>query len=250
MTQCTEGVTTRRPFLINDHRMLWREKDFTCYMRNVQEASIAPGKGEFTDKMYHALLFVTKATVETIRFLLGRGIKQVQTRNSGPVEALFGWLRSMCGGNDACDARAVTTALDSIVKDIILPEQMQVTETDAEELTTAVPQELTAQLENLKGHLLNRSRSVIHSGLVYIGGYLVRLISEFGCNACVTMVTTNKGDPLFTLLHGQDKSGLHHPNHMFLALLDNILVCFEKAAKHFLQTKVHKVHNLLRTGGG
>ncbi|KAH7973925.1 hypothetical protein HPB49_007079 [Dermacentor silvarum] len=53
----------------NDHRMLRLEKDFTCYMRNIQEESIA-GKGEFTDETYRALLFTTKATVETTRFLL------------------------------------------------------------------------------------------------------------------------------------------------------------------------------------
>ncbi|KAH7987751.1 hypothetical protein HPB52_025679 [Rhipicephalus sanguineus] len=59
------------------------------------------------------------AAVETIKFLLGQGIKYVLTRNfnSDPVEALIGRLRSMCGGNDVFDARAVTIALDNIVKE-------------------------------------------------------------------------------------------------------------------------------------
>ncbi|KAH6930602.1 hypothetical protein HPB50_015174 [Hyalomma asiaticum] len=57
----------------NDHRLLWLEKDFTCNVRNIQEASIASGEDEFTDETYHALLFTTKATVDTTRFLLGRG---------------------------------------------------------------------------------------------------------------------------------------------------------------------------------
>ncbi|KAH6943709.1 hypothetical protein HPB50_025634 [Hyalomma asiaticum] len=128
----------------NDHRLLWLEKDFTCYVRNIQEASIASGKGEFTDETYQALLFTTKATLETTRFLLGRGMKYVLTRNfnSDPVEALFGRLRSMCEGNDVLDARAVTIALDNIVKGKAIPlKEMQEADTHAEELATAVPQE-------------------------------------------------------------------------------------------------------------
>lgn len=233
----------------NDHRLLWLEKDFTCYVRNIQEVSIASGKGEFTDETYQALLFTTKATVETTRLLLGRGMKYVLTRNfnSDPVEALFGRLRSMCGGNDVLDARAVTIALDNIVKGKAIPlKQMQATDTHAEELASAVPQEVIAQLENLKGHFLNPSPSVTYSGLVYVGGYLVKLISEFGCDACVMMVTmTNKGDPFFTLLDEQNKSGLHYPNRMFLALLDSIVAFFEAASKHLPRTKVHEVLQLL-----
>ncbi|KAH6928312.1 hypothetical protein HPB50_014121 [Hyalomma asiaticum] len=163
----------------NDHRLLWLEKDFTCYVRNIQEASIASRKGEFTDETYQALLFTTKATVETTRFLLGRGMKYVLTRNfnSDPVEALF--RRPMCGGNDVLDARAVTIALDNIVKGKAVPlKEMQEADTHAEELATAVPQEVIAQLENFKGHFLNPSPSVTYSGLVYVGGYLVKLISE------------------------------------------------------------------------
>ncbi|KAH7936839.1 hypothetical protein HPB49_005705 [Dermacentor silvarum] len=156
----------------NDHRILWLEKDFTCYVRNIQEESIASRKGEFTDETYRALLFTTKATVETTRFLLRRGIKYVLTRNfnSDPVETLFGRLRSMWGGNDVLDARAVTIALDNIVKGKAIPlKQMQATDAHAEELATAVPQEVIAQLENLKGYFLDPSPSVTYSGLVYVG---------------------------------------------------------------------------------
>ncbi|KAH6926267.1 hypothetical protein HPB50_016054 [Hyalomma asiaticum] len=156
-----------------DHRLLWLEKDFTCYVRNIQDASIASGKGEFTDETYLALLFTTKATVETTRFLLGRGMKYVLTRNfnSHPVEALFGRLMSTCGGNDVLDARAVTIALDNLVKGRATPlKQMQGTDTHAEELATAVPQEVIAQLENLKGQFFDPSPSVTYSGLVYVGG--------------------------------------------------------------------------------
>ncbi|KAH6944398.1 hypothetical protein HPB50_002910 [Hyalomma asiaticum] len=69
------GIDKKPTSYENDHRLLWLEKDFTCYVRNIQEASIASGKGEFTDETYQALLFTTKATVETTRFLLGRGMK-------------------------------------------------------------------------------------------------------------------------------------------------------------------------------
>ncbi|KAH7965708.1 hypothetical protein HPB49_009970 [Dermacentor silvarum] len=142
----------------NDHRMLWLEKDFTCNVRNIQEASIASGKGEFTDETYHALLFATKATVETTRFLLGRRVKCVRT------------AQVHVGGNNVRDARAVTIALHNIVKGKAVPiKQMQVTYTHAEELAIAVPQEATAELDNLKGDVLNPSLSVTNPGLVYVG---------------------------------------------------------------------------------
>ncbi|KAH7977864.1 hypothetical protein HPB49_003791 [Dermacentor silvarum] len=62
----------------NDHRILWLEKDFTCYVRNIQEESIASGKGEFTDETYSALLFTTKATVETSRPQTSEATKEAQ----------------------------------------------------------------------------------------------------------------------------------------------------------------------------
>ncbi|KAH7972188.1 hypothetical protein HPB52_009032 [Rhipicephalus sanguineus] len=63
----------------------------------------------------------------------------------------------------------VTIALDNIVKEkAIHPRQVRLmSETEAEELAAAVPQEVTEQLENLKGHLLDPSPSVTYSGLVY-----------------------------------------------------------------------------------
>ncbi|KAH7946529.1 hypothetical protein HPB52_000645 [Rhipicephalus sanguineus] len=179
------GSENKRPISEeNDPRMVWLEKDFTCYVKNVQEASIASGKGELTSETYHALLFTTKATVEATKFLLGQGIKYVLTRNfnSDPVEALFGRLRSMCGGNDVLDAKAVTIALDNIVKEkAIHPRQVRLmSEIEAEELAAAVPLEVTEQLENLKGHLLDPSPSVTYSGLVYVGaGYLRRLLLAY-----------------------------------------------------------------------
>lgn len=58
-TEC-KGSENKRPiFEENDLRMVWLEKDFTCYIKNVQEASITSGKGGLNNKTYHALLFTT-----------------------------------------------------------------------------------------------------------------------------------------------------------------------------------------------
>ncbi|KAG0437677.1 hypothetical protein HPB47_017336 [Ixodes persulcatus] len=82
------------------------------------------------------VLFSTNSTVEVTRFLLRKGVSYVLTRkfNSDPIEALFGQLRFMCGGNGALDARAVTTALDHIVTKKALPSKgVAVQDEDAEE---------------------------------------------------------------------------------------------------------------------
>ncbi|KAH7952579.1 hypothetical protein HPB52_024177 [Rhipicephalus sanguineus] len=45
------GSENKRPISEeNDPRLVWLEKDFTCYVKNVQEASIASGKGELTNE--------------------------------------------------------------------------------------------------------------------------------------------------------------------------------------------------------
>ncbi|KAH9366648.1 hypothetical protein HPB48_000591 [Haemaphysalis longicornis] len=247
-----KGSDHKRPISNKDDpRLLWLEKEFTDYINEVQDASLASGKGAFTEQTFHALLFTSRATVDATRFLLRSGVKYVSTKNfnSDPVEALFGRLRSMCGGNNVLDASSVTVALDNIVKGKALcSKQMEVEDTDAEELALSVPQEVIADLENLKGQLCDPSQSVTYSGLVYVGGYIMKLVSEFECDACVTMLmTTNKADPLYVLLHSQDKSALHYTNRMFLTLLANIVTFFEKAASKLSRTKVHEVLQLLVT---
>ncbi|KAG0436679.1 hypothetical protein HPB47_017813 [Ixodes persulcatus] len=175
-----KGSDHKRPISNEDDaRLLWLEKEFTDYIKEVQEASLASGKGAFTEQTFHALLFTSRATVDATRFLLRRGVKYVSTKNfnSDPVETLFGRLRSMCGGNDVLDARSVTVALDNIVKGKALcSKQMEVEDADAEELALSVPQEVIADLENLKGQLCDPSPSVTYSGLVYVGGYIVKLV--------------------------------------------------------------------------
>ncbi|KAG0441368.1 hypothetical protein HPB47_015976, partial [Ixodes persulcatus] len=173
-----KGIDCKRPISAQDeHRMQWIESEFPRYIKNIQESSIASGGDGFTHETFQAWLFTTSSTVETVRFLLESGVKYVFTRkfNSDPVEAVFGRLRSMCGGNDMLDARAVTAALDYIVKEKAPSKQIQMSDTDSEQLAAAVPNLVTTDLKKLK-ELYAQSPSVTYSGLVYVGGYLVKLI--------------------------------------------------------------------------
>ncbi|KAH7957081.1 hypothetical protein HPB52_015086 [Rhipicephalus sanguineus] len=88
------------------------QQDSTGDARDFKEAMSAG----FTNDTYEALLLTTMSTVETTEFLLEQGVSNVLTKklNSDPIEAIFGRVRSMCGGNDMLDARAITTALDHI----------------------------------------------------------------------------------------------------------------------------------------
>ncbi|KAG0417709.1 hypothetical protein HPB47_005399 [Ixodes persulcatus] len=120
----------------DDDRLLWLQNEFCSYVKTIQECSIATGVGNFAEETYSALPFSTKSTVDVTRFLLRKGVSYVLTRkfNSDPIEALFGQLRFMCGGNDGLDARAVTTALDHIVKKKALPSKgVAVQDENAEE---------------------------------------------------------------------------------------------------------------------
>lgn len=102
----------------DDGRLLWLQNEFCSYIKNIQDCSIAARVKSFTGETYNAPLFSTRSTVEAAQFLLRSGVNCVLTRkfNSDPIEALFGKLRFMCGGNDALDARAVTAASDHIVQ--------------------------------------------------------------------------------------------------------------------------------------
>lgn len=132
--------------------------------------------------------------METVRFLLSGGVNYVLTRkfHSDPIEALFAKLRFICEGNDALDARAVTAALDHNVKEKALPSKKTNEQgEDVDEAVTSVPQDIVQELEVLREHLPTPPASVADSGLVYVGGYIAKLIGELGCDACVMLVTTN-----------------------------------------------------------
>ncbi|KAG0423688.1 hypothetical protein HPB47_000533 [Ixodes persulcatus] len=233
----------------DDDRLLWLQNEFCSYVKTIQECSIATGVGNFTEETYSALLFSTKSTVEVTRFLLRKGVSYVLTRkfNSDPIEALFGQLRFMCGGNDALDARAVTTALDHIVKKKALPSKgVAVQDEDAEEAAASVPQDVVEELKALKAHLSAPPASVAYSGLVYVGGYLAKLVSDLGCHACVMLVTTNKtSSPLYKLLSAQENCELHYPKPEFLALLETISTFFEKAVKTLPRSKILEALQLI-----
>ncbi|KAH6942561.1 hypothetical protein HPB50_007967 [Hyalomma asiaticum] len=105
-------------FSRDDCRLVWLKNDFTSYVEEIQQNSTKSVNDGFTNETYQALLLTTRSTVETTQFLLEQGVSYVLTKklNSDPIEAIFGRVRSMCGGNDTLDARAVTAALDHIVK--------------------------------------------------------------------------------------------------------------------------------------
>jgi hypothetical protein len=62
----------------------------------------------FSDQTYEALLFTTRSTIDTVRFLLSSGFQFVLTRklNSDNIERLFSCLRQSNGGNFHMEARA------------------------------------------------------------------------------------------------------------------------------------------------
>lgn len=233
----------------DDGRLLWLQNEFCSYVQNIQDCSIAARVGSFTDETYNALLFSTRSTVETAQFLLRSGVNYVLTRkfNSDPIEALFGKLRFMCGGNDALDARAVTAALDHIVKEKALPsKETNEQGEDAEEAVASVPQDIVQELEVLREHSPTPPASVAYSGLVYVGGYIAKLIGDLGCDACVMLVTTNNtSSPLYNLLRAQETGELHYPKPEFLALLETIVTFFEKAVKHLPRTKILEALQLI-----
>lgn len=241
------GSGQKRPISkTDDPRLLWLEREFTAYTEAIQESSKARGKDGFTSETFEALNFTTKSTVETARFLLRNGVDS-RKLNSDPIEAIFGRIRFMCGGNDMLDARAVTTALDHIIKsEASIGKKLTIPCVDAEELAAALPQSLIEELNHLAKYPVNPSPSVRYSGLAYVAGYIVKLISDFGCDACSILLETHeRSDPLYTLLQSQDSSGLHYPKEEFVALLDKVVCFFEKAVVHLPRTNVLEVLRIL-----
>lgn len=234
---------------VDDDRLLWLEDYFTCYLKKIQASSVASGNGFFTGETFEALLFTTKSTVETTRYLLNQGINYVLTRklNSDPIEAVFGRVRYMCGGNDMLDARAVTAALDQIVKSkFAKPHAVVMSDTDVDQLVTTLSVTFSDELKKLRECPAAPPLSVTCSGLAYVGGYIAKLIADFGCESCAMLLTTsNKDGPLYALLRGQDRSGLVYPRPEFLALLDGIVSFFEVTATHLPRTNVLEVLQLL-----
>uniref|UniRef100_A0A023G676 Uncharacterized protein n=1 Tax=Amblyomma triste TaxID=251400 RepID=A0A023G676_AMBTT len=69
--------------------------------------------------------------------------------------------------------------------------------------------------------------TVTYSGLAYVAGYIVKLISDFGCDACAILLeTSERSSPMHTILRGQDSIGLHYPKPEFVALLDKVVSFF------------------------
>ncbi|KAH7971793.1 hypothetical protein HPB52_002792 [Rhipicephalus sanguineus] len=86
----------------------------------------------------------------------------------------------MCGGNDTLDARAVTAALTHIVKEKALPSKdMGIRDENIEE------DDVIEELEALREPPRKPPNSVAYSGLVYVDGYIAKLITDVGHSALV-----------------------------------------------------------------
>ncbi|KAH7982528.1 hypothetical protein HPB52_005471 [Rhipicephalus sanguineus] len=221
----------------DDIRLLWVENELPGYIKRILDSSVAAGVGNFTDEAYAALLFTTKSTVETVRFLLRKGVNYVLTKkfNSDPIEALFGKLRAMCGGNGALDARAVTAAFTHIVKENALPSKdMGIRDENIEEAAVSIPEDVIEELQALREPPRKPPNSV-----AYVGGYIAKLITDVGCETCAMLVTTYKtSNPLYPLLRQQEAYNLHYPKSELLSMLDTIVTFFEKAVKYLPRTKI------------
>ncbi|KAH7948294.1 hypothetical protein HPB52_020264 [Rhipicephalus sanguineus] len=146
----------------------------------------------------------------------------------------------MCGGNDALDARAVTAALTRIVKEKALPSKdMGIRDENIEEAAVSIPEDVFEELEALREPPRKPPNSVAYSGLVYVGGYIAKLITDVGCETGAMLVTTNKtSSPLYLLLRQQEAYDLHYPKPELLSMLDTIVTFFEKAVKYLPLTKI------------
>lgn len=65
--------------------------------------------------------------------------------------------------------------------------------------------------------------------------------TDLGRDSCAALLTTNRQHQLYKLLRAQDRSELHYPRPEFLALLDKIVVFFDKASEHLPRRNVLEV---------
>ncbi|KAH7942975.1 hypothetical protein HPB52_003045 [Rhipicephalus sanguineus] len=147
----------------------------------------------------------------------------------------------MCGSsNDALDARAVTAALTHIVKEKALPSKdMDIRDENIEEAAVSIPEDVIEELEALRQPPRKPPNSVAYSGLVYVGGYIAKLITDVGCDTCAMLVRTNKtSSPLYHHLREQEAYDLHYSKPELLSMLDTIVTFFEKAVKYLPRTKI------------
>ncbi|KAH7940012.1 hypothetical protein HPB52_020274 [Rhipicephalus sanguineus] len=152
----------------NDHQRASRYLSTISRLRSQVSYHRSKGNGALTEETFQALLFTTQSTVETTRFLLQEGVSYVLTKklNSDPIEALFGRIRQMCGGNDQLDARAVTAALDRIVKaKSLCPKEAETPDVDAEQVAATLSEKFHDELEDLTQCHAPTPRSVTYSGL-------------------------------------------------------------------------------------
>ena len=101
----------------DDERLFWLEETFPSYLNTWK--SEAPNKKNFlSNETYTALIATSIASAEAIKYLLKTGKEFVLTRrfSTENIEAFFGSVRQIHGGNDRPNAEKTTTAISRLVR--------------------------------------------------------------------------------------------------------------------------------------
>ncbi|XP_050038332.1 uncharacterized protein [Dermacentor andersoni] len=236
-----------------DARLEWLEVTMPMYLHELKTRCTHP-REFLTKETYEAFLTTTYSTVACIKHLLRADkFAFVLTRkfNSDPIESLFGTLRRSAGCNDALDVRAALSGLQKVLKIGIAasnplsnvahsePAVMSITVSPEKPETSVKPH---SQLGRAALNVLQRLNTTVLplympslqiSATVYVGGYIVRVISEqINCENCVAIASkplTNQ--PLQTFTRSQDRGGLLYPSDQLLFVLDILRVFSEQALK-------------------
>ncbi|KAL1414067.1 hypothetical protein MTO96_000974 [Rhipicephalus appendiculatus] len=236
----------------NDDRLEWLEVTFPMYIEQLKKDATSP-RGFLTAETYQALLLTTYSTVYCIRYLLlTERFHFVLTRkfSSDPVESLFGTLRRSVGCNDQLDVRAAISGLEKVLKTGIaatsqdsnvvrteeagpskgiLPESTKASEGSAE-----LPAVAVSVLKCLELPTIPKFPTLQLSAVVYVGGYIARVVREhMECESCcaVTSKPLTK-QPLQQLTWHQDRGGLLYPSDKLLHVLETL--------RRFVQTALEK----------
>ncbi|KAH7981939.1 hypothetical protein HPB52_001916 [Rhipicephalus sanguineus] len=115
---------------------------------------------------------------------------------------------------------------------------MGIRDENIEEAVVPIPEDVIEELEALREPPPKPPNSVAYSDLVYVGGYIAKLITDVGCETCAMLVTTNKTSSPYHLLRQQEAYDLHYPKPELLSMLDTFVTFFEKAVKYLPRTKI------------
>ncbi|KAH6948127.1 hypothetical protein HPB50_023065 [Hyalomma asiaticum] len=235
-----------------DARLEWLEVTMPMYLHELKTRCTHP-REFLTKETYEAFLTTTYSTVACVKHLLSvENFAFVLTRklNSDPIESLFGTLRRSAGCNDALDVRAALSGLQKVLKigiaasnplsNVAHSEPATMSLTVSEKPETSVQPH--SQLGRVALNVLQRLKTTVLpvympslqiSATVYVGGYIVRVISEqMNCENCVAIASkplTNQ--PLQVFTRSQDRGGLLYPSDQLLFVLDTLRAYAEQALK-------------------